>query len=68
MLHRLRRLGLPLALCLLVVTPGLYAKEKTKKGGDAASAAEEEAPLLSSGTFAGLSFRGIGPAVTSGRN
>ena len=47
-------------LALAVALP-LQAKKKE------AEPAEEEESLLSAGTFAGLSLRGIGPALTSGR-
>ncbi len=63
MLLRLRLLSLALVLGV-VFAPTLEAA-KAKKADPAAT--EEEKPLLSSGTFSGLSFRGIGPAVTSGR-
>jgi len=48
-------------LLTLAVALPLQAKKKE------AEPPEEEESLLSSGTFAGLSLRGIGPALTSGR-
>ncbi len=62
MFARMRLIHLSLALCLLAVP---LAAAKGKKGEP--EEAPEEKPLLSSGTFSGLKFRGIGPAVTSGR-
>ena len=49
---------------LLVAAPPAWAKKKPEEK----KATEEKKPeLLSSGTFSGLEFRSIGPALTSGR-
>jgi photosystem II stability/assembly factor-like uncharacterized protein len=57
-----------LALCLLLLLP-LSAPTLAAAPADDAEDGEEakEKDVLSAGTFAGLSLRGIGPAVTSGR-
>jgi len=53
------------ALCgvALLAAPVAAAKKSAKAQGDA----EKPDELLNPGTFAGLTLRGIGPAVTSGR-
>lgn len=64
-----------IALALALATPAAPAsaapqgrKDKAKKGKLAAEAKEdEEKDVFSAGTFAGLSFRALGPALASGR-
>lgn len=57
----------PLAIILsaLLAAPIAIAQDQT--GDSDAEGEEEEKPLMSSGTFGGLKFRGIGPALMSGR-
>jgi photosystem II stability/assembly factor-like uncharacterized protein len=57
-----------LALCLALILP-LSALTSAAAPPDAETKGEEEKEkdVLAAGTFAGLSLRGIGPAVTSGR-
>ncbi len=55
-----------LVLLLLLAPVGVSAaRDKTAKGADETAAKPPE--LLAPGTFAGLTLRSIGPAVTSGR-
>ncbi|MDX1390266.1 MAG: hypothetical protein R3344_13835, partial [Acidobacteriota bacterium] len=49
-----------LALIVIVFAAGVEAKKKPKKE-------EEPAGTMSAGTFSGLTFRLLGPALTSGR-
>ncbi len=58
-----------LVLCLLAATgpTALAAKGDKAAAKGAEVKKEEEKPRLNSGNLAGLTFRGIGPAVTSGR-
>ncbi|HMB54364.1 MAG TPA: glycosyl hydrolase, partial [Thermoanaerobaculia bacterium] len=68
----MRRARLPLVLCLLglaalLVFPQTALAQKGKKGADQETAEEEKDDVMSAGTFAGLSFRGIGPGIASGR-
>jgi photosystem II stability/assembly factor-like uncharacterized protein len=68
-----RRLALAPTLLLLALFAGPLAAGAVPAGGKKAKAKAEAAQedktpdVLSAGTFAGLAFRGIGPAVTSGR-
>jgi photosystem II stability/assembly factor-like uncharacterized protein len=57
-----RSLALCPILALASLAPAEAAREKK-----AEPAAEEEKPLFTSSTFAGLELRAIGPALTSGR-
>ncbi len=54
-------------LAALLLLPSAAFAAKPKKGKEAEKPAAEEKDPLNAGTFAGLSLRGIGPAVTSGR-
>ena len=59
---RMRELGLVAAAWMLAMTPAVAEEpEQTAKADDT------EAPLMSAETFAGLTLRGIGPALMSGR-
>jgi len=67
-----KRIFVSTALLCLLLASGAHAApaEKTaSKAGEKASSQKKNEPkdLLNAGTFAGLSLRGIGPAVTSGR-
>ncbi len=64
---RFRLLSLALAVCALVTPALLAAKDKGAQDKQEQKAAKEDTALMSAGTFAGLAFRGLGPAVTSGR-
>ena len=57
-----------LLVASLAAPPAVAAQSAAQggQGGDAA-AGEEEKELFSAGTFAGLSFRALGPALASGR-
>jgi photosystem II stability/assembly factor-like uncharacterized protein len=68
---RTRALKVCLLLCALLVALPASGAEKTSKPskskGKASKEKAEEKTLFKAETFTGLSFRGIGPAVTSGR-
>ncbi|MEM8930710.1 MAG: glycosyl hydrolase [Acidobacteriota bacterium] len=55
-----------IAVCLLGLTL-LPISALAKKGDEAKKADDEAASVLQAGTFAGLTFRELGPATTSGR-
>ncbi len=55
-----------IALALLITSVSLAQKKETPKKDDEKKQ-PEKAPLLKSETFSALSFRNVGPAVTSGR-
>jgi photosystem II stability/assembly factor-like uncharacterized protein len=68
----MRRARLPLVLCLLglaalLVFPQPALAQKGKKGAEKEAEEEKEEDVMSAGTFAGLSFRAIGPGIASGR-
>lgn len=59
-----------LFLCFTLLSLPLYSQKKdtaTPKKDTAAAKKPEKPAWLNSSTYSGLSFRGIGPAVTSGR-
>ncbi|MGB6336024.1 MAG: glycosyl hydrolase [Thermoanaerobaculia bacterium] len=51
-----------LVVCALLIVPAVMAAKKA-----AAEESAEEKDILSAGTFSGLQFRGLGPAIASGR-
>ncbi len=62
MSYRIRLLTLALSICALTIPATALGKKKASPEPPA-----EEESALASKTFSGLAFRGIGPAVTSGR-
>ena len=56
-----------LALAAFVVPPAHAAKTAKPAKASGGDAEKQDAGPFSAGTFAGLSFRGIGPAIVSGR-
>ena len=67
MLRTIRPLALLTAIALCVALLGASPPAVAKKKADAQPMDQKKDELLAPGTFAGLSLRGIGPAVTSGR-
>lgn len=65
----MKRIALALALGSLLLAPGVSAQKSPKadKKAEAEKKKQEEQGKLVPGTFAGLAFREIGPALTSGR-
>ena len=67
-MNRRIRLWVWLVLLALIAIPTTEAKKKGKKeAADAEKSEAEDKGPMSSGTFTGLKFRTIGPALTSGR-
>lgn len=66
----MKKLSLLLVSAVLLSSPAVSQKKsgKNKEGKDGdKKTTETKDPLLNSGTYSSLSFRNIGPAVTSGR-
>lgn len=62
-----KTLTLTILAILIAAAPVLAQKKKTTPAAKATAAKDEKKDPFNSGTFSGLSFRSIGPSVTSGR-
>ena len=64
---RAARTALALLLALACLTPAALAKKTPKKDAEAAAEKKKDEGPWAASSFAGLAFRNIGPAITSGR-
>ncbi|MEZ4826567.1 MAG: glycosyl hydrolase [Bacteroidia bacterium] len=62
-----QKLLLTITILIFAAYQPLFSQKKNKKEETPAATSKDEKDPMSSGTFSGLKFRAIGPALTSGR-